>query len=62
MQALDVPFIEYEWNMLIDVHKNSNVLGRYLAKMNLRGFRDYTYEDSNFLNELYKQRKNGQTS
>ena len=54
LQALDMPFIEKEWNRLIDFYKNSNILGRYIAKMNLRGFCGFTYEDSKKLNEIWK--------
>lgn len=51
LKALDIPFIKREWNMLINRYgKNSNIIGRYIAKMNLRGYRDFTYEDSEILN------------
>ena len=56
-----MPFIEDEWNKLIDRYgKESNVLGRYIAKMNLCSFRNYTYKDSEFLNETNTERKNGE--
>lgn len=38
LQALDMPFIKKEWDRLNDTYKNLNILGRYIAKMNLRGF------------------------
>ena len=47
LKALDIPFVKREWNGLINRYgKNSNIIGRYIAKMNLRGYRDFTYEDS----------------
>lgn len=52
LKALDIPFIEREWNMLINRYgKNSNIIGRYIAKMKLRGYRDFTYEDSKIFND-----------
>ena len=52
LEALDIPFVEREWNRLINRYgKKSNIIGRYIAKMNLRGYRDFTYEDSKIFND-----------
>lgn len=53
LKMLDVPFIADEWNNLINRYGFSgSIFPRYLSKMNLRGFRGYTWEDTGFLNNL----------
>ena len=53
LKDVDVPFIEAEWNALLekygkDPKKTSStaIIGRYLAKMKLKQFRDYTFADT----------------
>lgn len=47
LKALDIPFVKQEWDGLIDHYgENSNIIGRYITKMKLRGYRDFTYKDS----------------
>ena len=52
LKALDIPFVEREWNRLINRYgEKSNIIGRYIAKMNLRSYRNFTYEDSKIFND-----------
>ena len=53
LQIIDVPFIESEWNALLDRYGKDpkkltsvSIIGRYLAKMKLKQYSDYTYADS----------------
>ena len=58
LECLNVPFIIEEWDKIVKFYNyNKTCLGRYLSKMQLASFRDYTYKDSNMLNERYKERK-----
>lgn len=52
-EKLDIPFIEYEYNILKEKYPN-NIFGRYLSKMKLMSFKPYTWKDSNDLNERYE--------
>lgn len=62
LKELDVPFVEYEWDKFVARYNNSSILGRYLSLMRLRGWKAYTWEHSNELNELHKKFTNeGQT-
>lgn len=55
----DVPYIEEEWQKRYEREKEKHnglirkqaVCGKYLATMRLRGYKDFTYEDSDELNE-----------
>ena len=51
LKILNVPFIINEWNKLINRYGfTGSIFPRYLSKMNLRGFRGYTWEDTKLLN------------
>ena len=59
LQECNVPYIPDEWNKLLasygkDPKKvtSTTILGRYLAKMQLKQYRDYRWADSQFLQEL----------
>lgn len=59
LQEVDVPYIPDEWNGLLlkygkDKSKltGTTILGRYLAKMKLKQFRDYRWKDTAFLQEV----------
>lgn len=52
LETLDIPFIEDVWQRLINHYgQNSTIIGRYIAKMNLRSYRDFTYKDSKIFND-----------
>ena len=58
LQALDIPFIEDIWNKKIDYHgKDGNIIGRYIAHMNLGNLSGFTYKDSELLNEINEKRE-----
>jgi len=54
LQKMDVPFIKEEWNTLRDrayaknphTMNGMSVFGKYLSKMKLKQWQDYTWEDS----------------
>ena len=59
LQECDVPYVPDEWTKLLakygrDKTKLSGmtILGRYLAKMRLKQFKEYRWKDSEFLQEL----------
>ena len=59
LQEIDVPYIPDEWNQLLarygrDRSKltGTTILGRYLAKMKLKQFKDFHWKDNDFLREL----------
>lgn len=56
LQDLDYPYIEAEIRDLITRYPE-NWFGRYLSKMDLRGFRDYRFKDSAFLNFCDEKRR-----
>ena len=53
LEDIDVPYIEEEWSTLLERYAKDpkkvtgmTILGRYLSKMKLKQFRDYTWEDT----------------
>ena len=52
LEVVDVPYIESEWNTLVEkygkIPKQHQLLslGRYIAKMKLKQFSKYTYADT----------------
>ena len=59
LQECDVPYIPDEWNGLLAKYGKDRskltgmtILGRYLSKMKLKQFRDYSWKDNEFLQEL----------
>lgn len=57
LKELDIPFIEEEWNRIVERHNDKSVLGRYIAKMKLRGFQGYSWLDSEKINEWHCKQK-----
>ena len=63
LEEIDVPWIPDEWNKLMmnyakDPEKLTGVtiLGRYLAKMKLKQWKDYRWKDTEFLREMEKKK------
>lgn len=59
LKEIDVPYIPDEWNKLMASYAKDRskvtgltILGRYLSKMKLKQFRDYRWDDTEFLQEL----------
>ena len=59
LQECDVPYVPDEWNKLLATYAKDKskvtgltIIGRYLAKMRLKQFRDYRWKDTEFLQEL----------
>ena len=58
LEILDYPYLEYEWNYRLRFgreHNLNNIFGRYIALMRLKGYRCFSYQDSNHLNDLRKK-------
>ena len=56
MKAVDVPYIEEEWNNLYERYKDritssTSIMGRYLSKMKLCSFKGYRFSDTEWLNK-----------
>lgn len=62
LEAVDVPYIESEWDTLVDKYGNNPkttstaIYGRYIAKMKLRQYSKYTYADTEKFVEEAKMR------
>ena len=63
LEECDVPYIPTEWVGLLQKYAKdpakvtgSTILGRYLAKMKLKQYRDYRWGDTDFLQELANQK------
>ena len=59
LQECDVPYIPDEWNKLLAAYGKDRkkltgmtILGRYLAKMQLKQYKDYRWKDTEFIQEL----------
>lgn len=59
LQECDVPYIPSEWDKLLASYAKDRskvtgvtIIGRYLAKMKLKQFKDYRWKDTQFLQEL----------
>lgn len=64
LKEIDVPYIQDEWNKLLEKHQDSakrlsgtSILGKYLAKMKLHQFAQYTWADSEALEEKIREEK-----
>ena len=58
-KILDYPYIKKEWALKVKYgreHNHTNIFGRYIALMRLKGFRSFSYKDSEWLNELRKEK------
>ena len=63
LEECDVPYIPTEWVGLLQKYAKdpakvtgSTILGRYLAKMKLKQYKDYRWSDTEFLQELANQK------
>ena len=63
LQECDVPYILEEWNKLMATYgrdreklTGATILGRYLAKMQLKQYRDYRWKDNEFLQQLQESK------
>lgn len=63
LEECDVPYVPQEWTALMQKYAKdkskltgATILGRYLAKMHLKQYRDYRWADSDFLRELNNQK------
>lgn len=63
LQDCDVPYIADEWNKLLTSYGKDKasvtgmtILGRYLAKMKLKQFKDFRWKDTAFLQDLANQK------
>lgn len=59
LQECDVPYVPDEWNKLLTKYASDKskltgmtILGRYLSKMKLKQYKDYTWKDTEFLQEV----------
>ena len=59
LQECDVPYVPDEWNKLLAKYAQDRskltgmtILGRYLSKMKLKQYKDYTWKDTEFLQEI----------
>lgn len=59
LEECDVPYIPEEWNKLLQKYAGegktitgTTIIGRYLAKMKLKQFREYRFKDTEFLQQM----------
>lgn len=58
LEILDYPYLEYEWNYRLQIGRErslNNIFDRYIALMRLKGYRGFSYQDSDYLNDLKKE-------
>ena len=68
LEKVDVPFVEPEWNSLRDKAfakdpykmNGMSVIGKYLSKMKLKQWKDYTYKDTEKIKQDYDKRNEQQ--
>ena len=57
-ELYDIPYFFKEWDALVNYHVRccvienkpyTSIFGKYLSKMKLKGFKDYSYKDSDYL-------------
>ena len=59
LQECDVPYLPDEWNKILESYGRTpekltglSILGRYLAKMALKQYKDYRWKDTEFLQKM----------
>jgi len=59
LQECDVPYVPKEWETLLASYAKDpskvtgvTIIGRYLAKMKLKQYKDYRFKDTEFLQQL----------
>ena len=58
LKLLDYPYLKEEWSNRVRHGRErayTNIFGGYIALMRLRGYRDFSFQDSDYLNELRKK-------
>lgn len=61
LKSLDIPFVPNEWQVLADryqekgVPKTQSVVGRYVSKMKLMQYKDYTFSDTERLTKEWEE-------
>lgn len=55
LEEVDVPFLYDEWVYFIKRYPDSYILGRYLSKMRLMGYRRMTFKDSFYRDDRIKE-------
>lgn len=56
LKILDYPFLKEEWFNTVKKAKNNKVFGKYCALMRLRSYRDFTFKDSELLNNIREEK------
>lgn len=63
LKECDVPYVPEEWFKLIEKYSKQNtkmtgltIIGRYLASMKLKQYRDYRWDDTEFIQKLKKSK------
>lgn len=63
LEEVDVPYIQEEWNKILQKElkegkkiTNITVIGKYLAKMKLKQFKNYRWKDTELLREMAEAR------
>lgn len=63
LQEIDIPYIPDEWNKLLarygqnkEKMTGTTILGRYVSKMQLRQWREFRWNDSEYLQELERNK------
>ena len=58
LEILDYPYLEYDWNHCLQLRRGrnlNNIFGRYIALMRLKGYKSFSYQDSDYLNNARKK-------
>ena len=64
LEKINKPWNPYQWYRIVESYESKpqicditrKVLGRYLAVMSLKGYRDYTYADTDLFVKDYEER------
>ena len=59
LEILDYPYLEPEWNNCLQHGRErnlNNIFGKYIALMRLKGYKGFSYQDSDYLNNLRKRK------
>ena len=59
LEILDYSYLEHEWNNCLQLGRErnlNNIFDRYIALMRLKGYRGFSYQDSDYLNNLRKRK------
>jgi len=63
LQEADVPYLPWEWDALLAKFgrdkskvKSTTIIGRYIAKMKLKQYKDQRWADNEYLKELHDKK------